>query len=464
MDGFQGKIGQSLQFRLSAWLSLVILGFALAAGVFSFASAFKEAIEFQDDQLRQVAALVNSRDLPALPTPSPAPARQEAPGADPDSRVIVQTLAQPGTAVSAPAEGALALPEELADGMQTITLGHEVWRLFVRTLDSGVRIAVGQQTETRNDIARDSAKRTLIPFLFLIPILLLLVGRLIGGMLRPLRQLASELDRRAEQDLQAVCAQHLPSEIQPFVAAINSLLARVAQSVAAQHRFVADAAHELRSPLTALSLQAERLEAADLPPQARQRLDALRRGLQRARLLLEQMLALARAQEAAGDSGAQGTQVSMRRVFREVLEDLMPLAEAKRIDLGVTGQDDAGVAAAEVDLKTLVRNLAENAIRYTPPGGRVDLSVHTERDRVILRIDDTGPGIPESERERVFDPFYRITGNDAEGSGLGLSIVRTIAARIGAEVTLGRPDVQQERAGLRVTVEFPVAGSAPAAA
>lgn len=159
MDGFQGKIGQSLQFRLSAWLSLVILGFALAAGVFSFASAFKEAIEFQDDQLRQVAALVNSRDLPALPTPSPAPARQEAPGADPDSRVIVQTLAQPGTAVSAPAEGALALPDELADGMQTITLGHEVWRLFVRTLDSGVRIAVGQQTETRNDIARDSAKR-----------------------------------------------------------------------------------------------------------------------------------------------------------------------------------------------------------------------------------------------------------------------------------------------------------------
>jgi len=464
MDGFQGKIGQSLQFRLSAWLSLVILGFALAAGVFSFASAFKEAIEFQDDQLRQVAALVNRRDLPAPQTQSPAPAQQEAPGADPDSRVIVQTLARPGTAVSVPANGALALPGDLADGMQTITLGHEVWRLFVRTLDSGARIAVGQQTETRNDIARDSAKRTLMPFLVLIPILLLLIGRLIGGMLRPLRQLASDLDRRAERDLQAVSAQHLPSEIQPFVAAINSLLARVAQSVAVQHRFVADAAHELRSPLTALSLQAERLEAADLPPQARLRLDALRRGLQRARLLLEQMLALARAQEASSGSGAQGTQVSVRRVFREVLEDLMPLAEAKRIDLGVAGQDDAGVAAAEVDLKTLVRNLAENAIRYTPPGGRVDLSVHTDRNRVILRIDDTGPGIPESERERVFDPFYRIPGNDAEGSGLGLSIVRTIAARIGAEVTLGRPDARQDVAGLRVTVEFPVAGPTPAAA
>lgn len=455
MDGFQRRVRQSLQFRLSAWLSVVIVAIALAAGVFSFVSAFKEAIEFQDDQLRQVAALINRHDLPVAQTQ----AHEHVPGADADSRVIVQTLPAPGTeppALGDAGNDVLALPVDLAEGMQTVTLKHEVWRLFVRTLDAGPRIVVGQQTATRDEIARDSALRTLMPFLILIPLLLLLVGNLIREMFKPLKQLASDLDRRAEQDLRAVSDKHLPSEIRPFVVAINRLLARVAESVAQQRRFVADAAHELRSPLTALSLQAERLEAADMSAQARERLGTLRNGLQRTRLLLDQLLALARAQEPDGGLVAQ---VSIRHVFREVLEDLMPLAQAKRIDLGVVGKADAIVAAQEVDLKTLIKNLVENAIRYTPEGGRVDLSVHVDRNRAMLRVDDTGPGIPENERARVFDPFYRVLGNDAEGSGLGLSIVRTIAARIGAEISLEHFDTQRNMSGLRVTVTFPVTGA-----
>jgi two-component system OmpR family sensor kinase len=448
MDGLQRNIKRSLQFRLSAWLSLVILVVALAAGIFSFASAFQDAIELQDNQLQQMATLINRQLLPVTRTTS----QKDVPDADPESRVIVQLLRQPDPQALAPADELPGLPVDLPAGIQTLTVNHVSWRLFVKTLDSGSRVAVGQQTAARDEIARDSALRSLIPFLILIPVLLLLVGDLIRKMFKPLKKMASDLDQRSVQDLRAIADTHLPAEIRPFVVAINQLLSRVAQSVAMQRRFVADAAHELRSPLTALSLQAERLEAADMSPQARERLTALRNGIQRTRGLLDQLLTLARVQES---HPAHSETVSVQNVFRQVLEDLMPLAQAKNIDLGVIGEGDAQVVAQEVDMKTLVRNLVDNAIRYTPDGGRIDLSVRTSESGVILQVDDTGPGIPAEERERVFDPFYRVLGNDEVGSGLGLAIVQTIANRIGAKVSLAYCN-EQKKSGLCVRVAFSV--------
>ena len=307
----------------------------------------------------------------------------------------------------------------------------------------------------RDEIARESALRTLIPFAILVPILLFLVGGVIRKMFKPLKKMASDLDQRSEQDLREIADTQLPAEIHPFVVAINRLLSRVTQSMAMQRRFVADAAHELRSPLTALSLQAERLEAADMSPQARERLASLRNGIQRTRSLLAQLLTLARVQES---SHGQSEKVSVQHVFRQVLEDLMPLADAKNIDLGVVSEVDANVMAQEMDLKTLVKNLVGNAICYTPDGGQVNLSVRTSDSSVILQVDDTGPGIPEEERDRVFDPFYRVLGNEEMGSGLGLSIVQTIANRIGAEISLGYSN-EQTRSGLCVRVAFTVTDS-----
>jgi len=179
-------------------------------------------------------------------------------------------------------------------------------------------------------------------------------------------------------------------------------------------------------------------------------LATLRQGIERSRGLLEQLLALARAQEATGVP--TGT-VSVQRIFRSVLEDLMPLADARRLDVGVTTETDARVHANELDLFVVVRNLVDNAIRYTPAGGRVDLSVGTEAHVVSITVQDTGPGIPGDERTRVFDPFYRVLGNEATGSGLGLSIVSTVVRRLGGEVVLGDGDVS----GLRVTVRLPAA-------
>jgi two-component system OmpR family sensor kinase len=447
MDGHQEKMKQSLQFRLSVWIAAVITVLALAAGIFSFAMAFQDANELQDDQLRQIAIFVNNSNLQA----SSKEDNTIAATIDPESRVIVQFMPRTGTMTSEPLGNTLELPPNLPDGIQTVTAQGDSWRIFIKPLDNGLRVVVGQHTSVRDDIAQDSAWRTLLPFLILIPALLLLVSILIRQMFKPVKQLAHDLDQRPQQDLRAIVEADVPSEIRPFVVAINGLLSRVAKSMELQRRFLADAAHELRSPLTALSLQAERLASSDLSNQARQRLDTLQSGLHRSRQLLDQLLALARAQES---DKVQAPEVSVRRVAHQVIEDLMPLAQAKNIDLGMVSDQDICLTVPEIDLKTLVKNLLDNAIRYTPCGGKIDLHIQIFLDKSILEIEDSGPGIPEEERGRVFDPFYRILGNDEVGSGLGLSIVKTIADRLEAIVTLGY--VQEAiKIGLRVSVEFP---------
>ncbi|MBS0403607.1 MAG: two-component sensor histidine kinase, partial [Proteobacteria bacterium] len=303
-------------------------------------------------------------------------------------------------------------------------------------------------------IAQGSALRTVLPFAVLVPILLFVVVSLVRRMFRPVVRLAEAIDRRGDGDLQPVAEQNLPAEVRPFVRAINRLLGRVAQTLDGQRRFVADAAHELRSPLTALSLQAERLQQAPMSEPARERLAVLRQGIERGRALLEQLLSLARAQQRAEPPAAG---VSVQAVFRRVLQDLLPLAEARQIDVGVAGEGDARVAASELDLFTLVKNLVDNAIRYTPAGGRVDLSVESRPEGVLLGVQDSGPGIAPAERERVFDPFYRTLGNEQTGSGLGLAIVQTIAQRLGARVSLDDADPAVP-AGLLVRVLLPAHG------
>lgn len=450
MDGLKRRLNESIQFKLSFTLSLAILAVAIVAGVFSFRSAFNEAHELQDDVLRQVAQLMDTQRL--SPPPVGAAVRNNA--GDEESRVIVQRLGGDSRpALSVDAGGALALPATLSDGLHTLDISGETFRVLVKATAMGDRIAVAQELGFRNEIARDGALRTVMPFLVLVPVLLLIVADLVRKMFRPIATLSREIDQRGEQELHPVEDSHLPLEVQPFAVAINRLLARVAQAMESRHRFVADAAHELRSPLTALSLQAERLAQAEMPELARERLTVLRQGIERGRNLLDQLLSLAKAQS---DAGSPGSPVSIQGVYRRVLEDLMPLAEAKRIDLGVEGAEDALVWVSELDLLAVVKNLVDNAIRYTPGGGRVDLSVSAAHGQAALRVQDNGPGIPLAERERVFDPFYRSLGSAQIGSGLGLSIVQTIALRAGASIHLDYTD-QARQTGLSVTIVFPAA-------
>jgi len=265
---------------------------------------------------------------------------------------------------------------------------------------------------------------------------------------RPIATLSAEIDQRDKQALHPINESHLPTEIRPFVVAINRLLKRVEQAMEAQRRFIADAAHELRSPMTALSLQAERLKATQMSASAAERFLPLAQGIERSRKLIEQLLALAAAQSITERPQAS---VSIHAVFRRVLEDLLPLAEHKNIDIGVESLMDVQVIINEMDVFILLKNLVDNAIRYTPSGGRVDLKVGLDRETVIIEIKDSGPGISVAEQRLVFDPFYRSLGTDETGSGLGLSIVTAIADRTGARIQLSFSD-EVKQSGLRVSV------------
>ncbi|MGY4494781.1 ATP-binding protein [Pseudomonas sp. TE3610] len=319
----------------------------------------------------------------------------------------------------------------------------------MRTLADGQRIVVAQETGGRDRDARESAWRGVLPFLILFPVLLIVVADLVRKMFRPIATLAAEVEQRDERQLHPIDEGHLPVEIRAFGVAINGLLARVAQAMEEQQRFVADAAHELRSPLTALSLQGERLAAAALSDEARTRLLTLQRGIERGKQVVEQLLSLARAQ---ADAGPSTSTTSVHQVYRQVLEDLLPLAARKGIDLGVEPGPDVAVAISAVDLHVMIRNLVDNAIRFTPHEGRVDLGLTVEQGGVRLWVRDNGPGIAPQDRERVFDPFYRSLGSDEVGSGLGLSIVRAIAVRNGMEVSLEPADPSSGR-GVLASIE-----------
>lgn len=433
-------MSQSLQFRLSLWLLLTIVVAGSAAAVFSYCSAYAEAIELQDDQLREAAALAGQL------SPSAADAARIASANDHEARIVVGRVGGQG---ALPPE-LRGLPAVLTPGFHTERAGAREWRVFVTDPN---QMLVAQSTALRDDVAQDGAERALLPFAVVLPLLLLVVTVIVRRMLAPLRALAAAVDARKDDDLSAIGDAGLPIELRPLVGATNRLLDRIGQAMAAQQRFIADAAHELRTPLAALILQAERLDGADLSTDARDRLGLLRRGLARSRSLLEQLLALARAQQAAVNPAAA---TPLGPVLRAVIAEQMPLAVRKRIDLGVIGEPDVTVAMGELDVSILLRNLVENALRYTPEAGRVDVVVARAGHRVTIAVRDTGPGIPVEERERVFQPFHRLAADD-QGSGLGLAIVRAIAERNGATVTIG--DAQP---GASISITLPDTNEGPA--
>lgn len=455
MDGLKKRLNRSVRARLSLTLVVAISCTALLAGLVSFWLDYRDAQELQDIVLQQVAELIDAQELtPVLLPPDPYFNDH-----DDATRLIVQRLgaANPnGRHVDE--GGALPVPETVVDGLHTLELDGESFRVLVRTTSNGARFLVAQESDFRDRTAFASALQTTLPVLLLVPLLLLVVVRMVTRMFRPITELAQEIDRRGDDDLRPIGHPNTPLEVQPFVLAINHLLARVSGAMRAQRQFVADAAHELRSPLAALSLQGERLAQAPMSSLAHERLASLRQGIERGRNLLGQLLTLAQAQ---ATTGTPATSVSVQAVFRRVLADVVPLAEDKGIDVGIVGivgTEDARVPVHEAELVAIVKNLADNAVRYTPAGGRVDLLVIPGPHSVQVCVQDTGPSIPLAERGRVFDRFYRVLGTEQGGSGLGLSIVRTLADRVGARVDLSYTD-DARCTGLRVIVTFPVVAS-----
>ncbi|WP_321886332.1 sensor histidine kinase [Paraburkholderia bannensis] len=344
----------------------------------------------------------------------------------------------------------IALPRAQT-GFSSIDFDGEAWDVFALAAgDEYIQIAESRSMRNRN--ALRVAFWSLLPVLALLPLLVLTIAVTVRLSLRPMERVgrrAAKVDLHALKPLEADKA---PVELRPFIESINRMIERLSVLVNAERKFIADAAHELRSPISAMQLQIDNLRDAP-PEQYRERFEDLQRGVARTGSLVSQLLGLARA-EIGGAQRAVET-IALTRIVPDVLADLLPLADARGVDLGVERLDEASVRATEGDMRVLVKNLIDNAIRYVHAGGRVDVSVLRDAQTVTIEVIDDGPGIAESDLPYVFDRFFRAANNDAQGSGLGLAIAQTLAQSYGGRVTLAnRSDAQS---GIVAHIELPLA-------
>lgn len=277
----------------------------------------------------------------------------------------------------------------------------------------------------------------------------ILIAIVVAQSFKPLVQLSHQVDARNANELNPLPLVHAPSELQPFLISLNRLFERVRELLDKQQKIIADAAHELRTPITALSIQAENLEATALPEDARSRVEALKSGAIRTKHLLEQLLAMARQENGA----SLNQKIEIGEIAKTAVINLIEFSNRKEIDLGLEQGEPIQVCAEKITIEILLRNIIDNAIKYTPKGGKIDIRLRRKNDLAVISVEDTGPGIVDDELESVFSPFVRGGSKEDDGSGLGLSIVRRIVDQLGGTVTLLN---KAGRSGLIVTVEIPV--------
>jgi len=337
------------------------------------------------------------------------------------------------------------------DGLRIVYLGGDEWHVY--TLRSGgLTIQVAHAATERRAMFAGIAPWLLIPLAVLVAMLGILIRAAVGRALAPLNQIRDEIVRRDVASLHALDLSRLPDEIAPLVEALNALLARLEGEIASQRRFVADAAHALRTPLTAIRLQSQLARQTRQTAAGEAALASLHEGIERTSHLVEQLLGMARLE--AGLRGRAGEPVRLDELAKRVVSEFSTQAEARHIDLGVTDCQAVTVLGQSDGLRVMLANLVDNALRYTPQGGRVDVAVRMEGAGAVLSVADTGPGIPAAERLRVFDRFYRLAGADIPGNGLGLAIVREVAESLGGEVRLDAA----EGGGLVASVRLPFQG------
>ncbi len=433
---------RSLRGRLFIGLTAIIMTTGAIGGIFAYKWAFDEAAEIQDSVLIQLASLARNGGLGG---------GQSLHRVEEDTEVWLIEL---GQIARGPADDRRLFG--LQDGLHIATRKGQPIRVLLQTRSDGSRYAVAQPTAVRDDTAREIAFRTLLPIIMLIPCLMAVSALVIAHSLRPMVRLARDLDARRADDVTPLPLSGTPSELHPFITSINGLLARMRLLMDQHRRFVADAAHELRTPITALSLHAENLASVDLPEIARDRVAVLKQGMHRTKHLLEQLLALAR-HEALPFGSAEMPLAALDCVAKEVVADLLPEAADQGIDLGFTRVEPLMVRGEPVMLAAIVRNLLDNALRFTPRGGTVDIGIYRQDDAAILQVEDTGPGITSTDLDQIFEPFFRGSRPVGEGTGLGLSIVKRIVESLGGSIALENV-AGAGRSGLRATVRLPIAG------
>jgi signal transduction histidine kinase len=433
---------RSLESRLLVGLVGVILITGLVTCTLSFLRALADANEVADGALRETTSLLLSGQV-ALPKSSSV-----LPGTEPENNVLVWRL----PSVRNP-DRSMPSIEHPDAGLQTVDWRNDRWRVLVTPIAHDSLLMVAQRMEVRDEIARHSAIRSVLSLVVLLPIVALLVRAVVKSALAPVRRLARHVDEHPLERAAQLPELDVPAELHPFITSIRRLVGELALALERQQRFVANAAHELRSPVAALNLQAANLENVLTDPQARERMQPLSHGIARLQDLLEQLLSMARAQ--LHGPGAE-QRVALAGLVREVLSEFVRQASCCDIDLGVDRLDeDAVVVADRFDLQMLLGNVIGNALKFCPRGSEVTVSVVVDGGQVRLQVIDDGPGMDNESLQFAFEPFFRGTHANERGSGLGLAIVASIAERLGARVSL---EPNPHGAGLVFQFEHALAG------
>lgn len=434
----------SIRARLLAWILATLAFGAVVMGLAAYGSVRHETEALFDYQLRQMA--LSLRDQGEI-----APAQAGA-LADADFDFVIQIWTVDGRSIYA-SRPHPELPARAVLGFADVAAGNKTWRTFSVATPQRV-IQVAQPLQIRQRLAAEAALRSVLPLLAVAPLMAAAVWWLVALAFRPLRRLAENVRTRDAESLDPLPLAGLPDEVTPLVRALNALLERLATAFGVQRAFVADAAHELRSPLTALRLQIGRLRRPADAAAREAALDALSAGVERAVRLVEQLLTLARTEPGAPEATRET--LDLAELVRQAVADTVPYALSRGTEFELDAERPVPVAGERAALSALVRNLADNAVRYAAPGSKVQVRVTLDGAAPEVWVDDAGPGIPPAERERVFDRFYRRESDGqaeaAQGTGLGLAIVRGVAERHGATVRLEDSPL----GGLRVVVRFPV--------
>lgn len=418
----------SLKARL-LWTLLVILTLTmLCTGVATYFSLKSEVSRLLDGSMVQVAdslKKIRSQDITEL---------EKFPSSY-DQNIVVQ-IYDPISGLSYISRKMENLPIPDREGFSDITIDGQPWRLYTAQNEGRQVIEVAQPFFLRNEMAFQAAKSILLPIFLAVPVMGLIVWLFVGRGFSLIRETAEAISRRSPTSMKPLSTKEMPVEMAPLVSALNNLLERLSESIKTQKRFASDAAHELRTPLTAITLQAQLAERAKTDEARQKAFARLKDGIKRATRMVTQLLTMARLDP---DNTERPTMpVDLHQLALSVADELSIVAGQKDINISAPDLGPSIVVANEDALRLVITNLCDNAIRYTPEGGRIEIRTSVKDGIAVIQVADNGPGVPESERARIFERFYRAEGTQTiPGTGLGLAIVRRVSELHGGKPSIG---------------------------
>lgn len=429
----------SIRRTLLLWLTIGMSVGIILAGIFIYRQAREEANQVFDYQMKQLVASLPARAFSPMGVSPYGDANEQ-------HDVVIQIWDNNGLRIYRSHEHT-ALPDRAELGFSNVTARGTEWRVYSAQIGATI-VQVAQPLSDRLHLAAEMALKTVAPLLLLLPFLAALIWFAVGRSLAAVKRAARDVQMRDAKSLAPISNSGLPREIEPLTTALNDLLYRLESAIAVQRTFVADAAHELKTPLTALNLQIQLAERAQNNEERKAAFADLRQGLERANHLVHQLLTLARQEP--GTTEAAHESVDLVSLAQSVVSDFAALAASRHCDLGISNSDPNTISGDANALRTLLNNLVDNAIRYTPEHSRIDVSITHEQGHAVLSVGDNGPGIPQTELSRIFDRFYRVPGTQSNGSGLGLAIVKQIVNAHHARI-----EIDNSTEGFCVRVIFP---------